>query len=255
MKSLQTVDRSVRVLELLSEASRGLKLSQMAVAMDIKSQTLLGIIRALQVNKLVIQASPGGVYMLGPKLQLLHETWLDNNGDQEIYQQMVEKLYYQINENVIVASLEAGQLKIIAQKSAFHEVQVRERPVDASSLHTYATGKLLLAFSDDFHKEQILGNINFKKQIPNAITNRKVLEADMAEIVKDNVSLCNQEGTVGLFAIAVPIFDNSGQVRSALGVSLPVSRYSTDVQNDVLTKLKETSKEISKYLYAKEEGQ
>ena len=46
MRTLQTIDRALAVIDLLSNAPEGMKLSVMARELGLKSQTLLGIVRS-----------------------------------------------------------------------------------------------------------------------------------------------------------------------------------------------------------------
>lgn len=101
-----------------------------------------------------------------------------------------------------------------------------ETPVRASmkvgqSLPLYCTamGKSILAFMAPEKLNQLLGRIVFEARTPNTHRNLESLKADLVEIRRRGYSLDDEEHIPGLFCVAAPIFNSSGQVIAGLSVA------------------------------------
>ncbi|MCH2175441.1 MAG: IclR family transcriptional regulator [Lentisphaeria bacterium] len=249
MKSLQTIDRASSVLNLLSHSGAGLKLSYMAEQLGLKSQTLIGILRALQVNGLVIQAAAGGVYMLGPQLQVLHSNWMSNNGDVQIFKLVVDEIHREIQENVVVTSYENDSLQYKYRKVAPHILKVIQADTPSNRMHNLATGKAILAFLPIESQAQKVKSLDFLVTAKNSHRNATSLKKNLKEIRSSKLSILDEESCDGLIAFAVPIFDPRGQVQLSLGSSIPKARLTDALQEKMIRLLKEGATKISQQLY------
>lgn len=82
-------------------------------------------------------------------------------------------------------------------------------------LHSNAFGKILLAFSNDIHIE----NLELKKFTNNTITSHGKLLREISLIKERGYALGNEEHEFGLKSVAVPYFNKKNQFVGALGIS------------------------------------
>ena len=66
--TVASVDRALRILGVMGEASRGLSLDELASRLDIPKSSLHRILAALKYRRFVSQPEPGGPYFLGTEL-------------------------------------------------------------------------------------------------------------------------------------------------------------------------------------------
>ncbi|MBF0246412.1 MAG: helix-turn-helix domain-containing protein, partial [Planctomycetes bacterium] len=146
LRTLQTIDRALAVIELLSGASHGMKLTAMAEKLGLKKQTLLGIVRSLQAHEVVIHEDHGGPYYLGPRIGAWYQCWIDHNGLSVSARRTVEDLARGIGEAVILAELRGHHLQVLVRSDVAKETMLAMPVESYPSLHALSTSKLLMAF-------------------------------------------------------------------------------------------------------------
>ncbi|MDI7259371.1 MAG: IclR family transcriptional regulator C-terminal domain-containing protein [Thermodesulfobacteriota bacterium] len=94
-----------------------------------------------------------------------------------------------------------------------------------SKLPCYAAslGKVLLAglSNEEFNKR--LGKIEFYPITPKTILSKKKLRQEIIETRKRGYGICDQELSLDMYSIAVPLLDNRGEVVAAINVSMEFS--------------------------------
>src|SRR5206468_1994330 len=78
-KTIQSVDRAVRILKALGEHPGRLGLSDLADRVGLAKTTVHGLLRTLQDHGLVEQHAESDKYQLGPELLQLGNSYLDLN--------------------------------------------------------------------------------------------------------------------------------------------------------------------------------
>src|SRR5690348_14038400 len=73
---IQSVDRAVRALSAL-QGSRRMTLSELAAALGLPASTVHGIVKTLVGHGMVVQDRGSSRYMLGPRVLLLGNVYLD----------------------------------------------------------------------------------------------------------------------------------------------------------------------------------
>ena len=92
---------------------------------------------------------------------------------------------------------------------------------EGAQLEAYCTaiGKVLLANLPDPQRQQYLGSGNFVAMTEHTIINPLALGAELAAVRSRGWALDSEEGLVGLWCVAVPVFGRKGAVCAALSVS------------------------------------
>jgi IclR family pca regulon transcriptional regulator len=95
-----------------------------------------------------------------------------------------------------------------------------------SRLPAYCTsmGKAILAFLPEEEAQSKIKKMDLKPITPYTITNKKELWKDIKLTKKRGYATNNQELTLGLMTMAVPIFKEDKKVEAALGLSFPYHR-------------------------------
>jgi len=116
-----------------------------------------------------------------------------------------------------------------------------------SRLPCYCTGlgKAILAFMDEEDRRRIIDRIEFIPHTPYTITDKKPFEKRLALTKKRGFAINDQELTLGLKTIAVPVFTN-GIVEGAFGMSYPVHRLEGDgLESLFIAKMKDIAEKVS----------
>ncbi len=116
-----------------------------------------------------------------------------------------------------------------------------------SRLPAYCTalGRAILAYTDEKQSQKVIDRIKFVQHTPYTMKDKKALWKELQLTRKRGFAINNQELTLGLRSIAVPIFDKQ-EVEGAFGASYPTHRLEGDKLEKVLVdKMLEISRKVS----------
>jgi IclR family pca regulon transcriptional regulator len=105
-----------------------------------------------------------------------------------------------------------------------------------SRLPAYCTGigKVLLAYVPGGDWRSQLGDSRLTKRGPNTITSKRQLERELADIRARGYATSEEEFSPGVYAVAAPVCDDSGEVAAAMSVTAHRSMVSLDTMVEVI---------------------
>jgi DNA-binding IclR family transcriptional regulator len=110
-------------------------------------------------------------------------------------------------------------------------------------------GKAILAYLPENKLVEVLDKLVFQPRTAKTITSRSRFIEELAGIRTTGTAINNEELEKGLFAIAGPIRDHSGEAIAAMNISFPLVRHHIqDALADFVPIIKETCIEISSLL-------
>lgn len=112
-------------------------------------------------------------------------------------------------------------------------------------LHATAVGKAMLAFQPFEEIQAILRRITLTRRTPWTMCSRRALLRELERIRRQGYAFNDQEATLGIQAIAAPIFEVDGAVRAALGIPFPVNTVPRSDIGRLAALTIEAAKEIS----------
>ena len=112
-------------------------------------------------------------------------------------------------------------------------------------LHVGASPRLLLAFAPPEQREAFLARQPFPRLAPRTITTAAALRQAIAETEQTGYVLSQDESDEGASGIAVPIRDAAGNVRAALSVAGPTSRFDDTRRQAVVAGVQKAAQTIS----------
>lgn len=243
-RTVQSVDRALELVRLLAEAPAGLRLSELAEATGVVPQTAQSLVRTLQARDWVIQKGRGKPYELGPAVLRLAAGWRAQHGDTVAIRPDVARLCRRTGEYVLLAELVGGRLVPVIEDRVDRELMVREDAVGTNRLHTMATFQAIVAFRPDPERARLLNGMTFSSWGANSIVTREGFESRLSEIRRTGVAVCRDEAPGHTSALAVPIRGRGGQVRHALGISLPTVRFDREREQALVARLRSTAADI-----------
>ena len=245
-RTIQSLDRAVAILDLLATRAEGLSLSRIASRMDLRPQTVQGLLRTLQAHELVAQAARGAPYVLGPRVHQLSRQWLAGHDRGLLARPIVAELSAQIDEYVLLAELRGESLIHLAVAAPDRSLMVRPGPATAGRLHAMATGKLLMAHLPAARRNALVNSLTLRKLGPRTVTSRAALLRQLEQIHHDGLVVCIEEMGQGIAALAVTVADASGEPVAALGVALPLARFASAARRKLQTRLRRAAAKISR---------
>jgi IclR family KDG regulon transcriptional repressor len=238
---LRTVQRALDILYCFSLEQQELTLTEIANQINLAKSTTTRLLATLEQNNL-IQKDPDTLkYRLGQGLYYLGYIAGKSIVVKEIAKPIMQRLRDETRETVNLYILENESRVCIEQceglQSVRHLVKIGEKlPLSAG-----AGGKVLLAYQSEEFQNQILNQISSPSRA-------EALKKELAEIKLAQCASSIDEREVGSAAVAAPIFDIHGEVKTCLSISGPTIRFTPEVIAKFKECVKREASEISRQL-------
>jgi DNA-binding IclR family transcriptional regulator len=225
---IQSVDRAVRVLSAL-QGSRRMTLTELAAALGLPASTVHGIVKRRVGHGMVVQERGSSRYMLGPRVLLLGNVYLDTLELRSRTAPWAAELARRTGYAVRTGVLLLDEIVII-----HHEPRPdgsRQMPEVGIVIPAYASalGKAVSAFSAEARKA-IGEAMPFRSMTGETLTDLAALESQWDDVATTGVALEAEEAVLGECALASPIFDAFDGVVGAIGVVVPSTAWPTEPQ-------------------------
>lgn len=192
--------------------------------LDVPKPTVHRIIGQLEQEGL-LQKEPDSRHLSpGPRLRKMALDILAQRSVGAPRRAILQKLATELGETCNITLLDGHELIYFERVEANWPVRIELPPGSRMPLHCTASGKLFLALMPLHRRKALLASLPLGVHTQNSITDRKLLEQEMEKIVENTLSTDNEELIDGMVAIAVPIYDEVGQVRATLAVHAPTTR-------------------------------
>jgi DNA-binding IclR family transcriptional regulator len=244
---VQSVDRAVRVLEILARTG-GAGVSEVAAELEVHKSTAFRLLAALEDRGLVEQNSDRGKYQLGFGILRLASAIPVRLGLVRQARPMLDELAAQLGETVNLAVIREQYAVNVAEALGPSAISATSWMGQLTPLHATSSGKILLAHLDRAQRDEVLEAAGQPRLTEATITSRTTLEKQLKQALSDGYASTFEEYEVGLNAVAVPVRDHSGGVVAAVSVSGPAFRLVPDRMREVTAALQVAGSQISRQL-------
>jgi DNA-binding IclR family transcriptional regulator len=240
---VQVIARAAAILRALENESAGLSLGQIAQRVDLARSTVQRIIAALEVEKLVIAATPNGKMRLGPTILRLAASVRTNFAS--LARPFLVALSKELGETVDLSTIKKNQVVFIDQVTGPHRLQTVSVVGDGYPLYCTANGKAYLAQIDDAAIIALIGR-KYPRRTKHTKTTFADLAADLRVARQADVALDLEEHSLGVCATGVALRDPAGNY-VAISVPVPSQRFK-DEHKMIARRLLETKSELEKLI-------
>ena len=241
----RTVERSMKILQLVSKSERGLTLQELSTELDVPKSSVYVIVQTLlALGYITPYRFNNKRYCIGLKLFSLGMKYLEGQNIVEECAYYLNPLAEKYHKTGFVGVLENDVIvyihKYVGQGAVLASCALGSRhEVYATSL-----GKAALAFSDEETQNRIINKLELKSVTENTINSKEKLLDELALTRKRGYSTDLKEHENKTICFGVPIFDYKGQVLAA--ISLSDIADSSEKYENMTTELVECGKQISK---------
>lgn len=225
---VQSIDRAVRLLELMAEAGGSLRLNDLAEATGLPQPTIHRLLRALVANGHVCQDA-SRQYALGPRLIRLGQ--LAGDGLAVRAKPFLVELVELTGESGGVAVLERDQVTYVAQETSSRPMAVSIEAGQQSPAHCTGVGRALLSLGTDEKVRELLARTGLHPWTPDTNTDTRQLMVCLRAVRRNGWAQDRGEYQIGVRCVAAPVPGLTARV--ALTVSGPQSRLGDDEANRI----------------------
>lgn len=243
---VKTLSKAIDVLDCFLGNSE-LGVTEISVSLNLYKSNVHNILSTYEKHGYIEKNQKTGKYRLGCRiLELSHSLSVTLGFRKNIYPQM-KKLADEVGEVVYYGV--PNELDVLYLDAAYpgFEYYTRSMLGERANLYCTGIGKAILS-----HMKEAAWNSLFDKPLrkftENTISDPNFLIKELALIKERGYSIDNMEHEIGIKCIGVPVFDNFDNVVAGLSISCPSPRMDHDKELLFAEKLKELSRNISKYM-------
>lgn len=246
---VQSVDRALTILELLSDYNEGLGITEIGTKIDLHKSTVHRLLGTLMYKGFVVQDEQNNKYKVSLKLYELGAKRVIEEDILSASKPFTKGLMNSLNEVVHLVIRDKDAIVYIDKVEANNTIRMASTIGKRSPLYCTSVGKAMLAYLSESEIEEIWKNTNLIKLTEHTIVDFKELKEELAKIREKGYSEDDEEHELGVRCIGAPVFNRRGEVEGAISISGPTTRVTKD-------KVEEFASEVVKYanLISKELG-
>lgn len=247
-ETLQTLNRSIKVLKLFSPTKSEFTLTEFHEELGISRSSLQRILKTLIQEGFLERNNVTKTYSLGLELYFLGNLVENDSQLISISKEFMEKLNHETGETITLNIINQNKRKCINYILAKHELTTLTLISNESPLYAGASAKVLLAFLPKAKQKDYLNNIKLEEITENTTINKDILIEELDNIAEKGYSVTESERILGVYAISAPIKNRFDKVIASITITVPSVRMNKSNKNHYIKLIMEYSKLISNKL-------
>lgn len=237
-KTVQSVERTLDIIETLAEHGSPVSLSDLAETVNLKPSTVHRLLGTLMFRGFVDQDEHSR-YKLSLKVYHIGNAATYSMDIKKVAAPFMNELLDLCNETVNLAVLDRGEVVYIDQLESNNIVVVKmfARVGNRGPAYCTGSGKVLLAGQTREEFSRYLSRTKLQRFTSDTITDAAMLAKEIDRVRKDGYSLDLGERDEGVRCIAAPVKNQEDQVVAALSLSGPSMRMTASYINNELVPL------------------
>lgn len=220
---VQSLERALRLLELLADAGGTARLSDLAAASGLPMGSIHRLMKTFVATGYVRQ-EPSRTYALGPKLVHLGETAGRLLGSWST--PLLADVVAEVGETSNLAMLEGDGVVYVAQVPSKHSTRMFTEVGRRVPAHSTGVGKALLSQLPDEAIRALIEHAGMPAFTDRTLASFDALMADLALVRDRGYAVDDGEFEVGVRCVAVPVPQAPGLL--AISTSGPAGRLTTE---------------------------
>jgi DNA-binding IclR family transcriptional regulator len=233
---INSIERAVKVIELLSENPRGLKLTEIGSRLAMNPSSLHHLLNTLLPYDYIAQNRDTKKYLLGFRFLEISRRILDNLDIRKVARKYLEALRQKTREAVHLVVLRGNKVVYIDKFDNPGGLSLATYIGFATDPHAAAGGKVLLAELPPKRVKEIYRNRKLKKYGKKTLTKLPMLLEALATVRQQGYAIDDEEYYEGVRCIAAPI-RSGGQVVASISVTGSIFSITMDRIEDELKEM------------------
>jgi IclR family acetate operon transcriptional repressor len=222
------LERSLALLEAITAQAQPVGLPDLSARLALPRQTVHRILVQLEAAGLIVRDPSRDRFSVGPRLSLLSLSALQTHNQSAPIRAILQSLVDEIKETCNVGVLDGLHFVYLERVECHWSLRVHLQAGSRVPAHCTSGGKLMLAHLDEQVRANLLRSVKLVAYTDHTITRVPDLEHELAVTRERGYAINDQEFTVGVTGVAVPITSQSGRVLAALAVQGPAPRLDLD---------------------------
>lgn len=216
---VQSVQRALLLLELLSKERREMSLTDIARTLQWPKSTVHGLLATLRDFHYVDQSPDSGKYRLGIRLFELGTQVADSWNIREVARPYMLHLSDTLHEMVQMGKEDKGDVLYVEKVDSAQMMRIVSEVGARLPMHCTGLGKMLLSHMPFSKVKWIVSQKGLEARTGKTITDLPTLKKELEKIQQQGYAMDDCEIMDSLRCVAAPIFNRYGEVEFAISVS------------------------------------
>ena len=244
--TLQTVDRALTLLELLSHKPDGLRATDLASEMQLNKVTIHRLVNTLAKHGFIEKANDGIHWQLGLKLIALSSMRLNSLELKTEAQPYLRRLVQQCEQPVHLAIRDDTEIVYIEKIETVQTMRMYSQIGKRSPVYSTALGKALLTGLSELELSALLSKLSMQPITPGTLTSVEALSEEVKKATSAGYAFDIEENEAGVFCIAAPVYDYRGHVIAAISTAGNRRDFLDDPTHPMIDQVKEAALSVSR---------
>jgi IclR family transcriptional regulator, KDG regulon repressor len=217
---VQSINRALSVLEAFPKYGPEIGLSELSRYLGLNKTTTYRILKTMESQGYVSRSPIGRSYRLGVRVFELGEFYQSQLDVRQFALPYLRNVTERTREATFLCIRDGNDALCIERVEAQHGNEYFALRVGGRQpLHSGGASRALLLGMSEKEVEDYAVETGLPAYTPNTITSLSRLKEDILQTRKLGYALSNEDMTVGIVAIGVPVRDYSGKVVAAISIS------------------------------------
>lgn len=246
----ETVSSVVKVFMILQALGRQKEIgvSELSQKLDMSKATTYRFLQTMKTLGFVEQQGEADKYSLTLKLFDLGARSMEYADLLSLADEEMHHISAQINETLHLGMLDGSSIIYIHKIDSGYNLRMQSRIGRRNPLYSTAIGKVLLCERNKAFVCERLKDVTFIKHTENTLKNVDQLLDELATVRQQHYAEDKEEQEEGLRCLAVPIYDQIGNIIASLSISFPTVRFHAQSISYYVNMLHQAAKNISQRL-------
>jgi IclR family transcriptional regulator, KDG regulon repressor len=249
---VQSLERAFSILEEVARHREGIGLAELSKLVGLHNSTTFHLAKTMVSLGYMRQERDSKRYRVGRPLFALAASALDEIEMVNLATPILEDLSRESGESGHFAVRMGDAVVVIARTSGTGAFQLTDRVGVVRPAHCTALGKIILASLRPDQLRRFLDRVELKPSSKKSITEQSVLLREISEIRRSAIAFDDGEFNAEVRCVAVPVYNFSGEVIGALGISGPIWRMTDQVLQSRAKLVQTAAKRLSEEFGAKD---
>lgn len=245
---VQSVDRALSILEVLTNYREGLGVTEISEKVNLHKSTVYRLLSTLIYKEYVVQDMRSNNYKVTFKLFELGNKNIEKIDLLSVSKVYAKKLMESVNEVVHLVVRDDTQIVYIEKVEANNTIRMASTIGRRSPMYRTSVGKAILAYLSEKEVEAIWENSKVEKLTEYTITELNEMKEELKKVREKGYAIDNQENEIGVRCIGAPIFNRHGKVEGAISISGPATRVREEDVEKIAEEVMKFAQFISKEL-------
>ncbi|WML36718.1 IclR family transcriptional regulator [Clostridium sp. OS1-26] len=245
---VQSVERSLSILEALSDYEDGLGITEISEKVGLHKSTVHRLLSTLIQKGYVEQSEETNKYKLTLKLFELGSKKIGKIDVVNVAKPYLRDLMKMTNEVVHLVIRDGNEIVYVDKVESESTIRMYSRIGKRSPIYCTAVGKAMLSYMTDEQVEQIWNQSDIKKFTEKTITNLEEFKEHLKIVREKGYAIDEQENEIGIRCVGAAILNYKGEVCGAISISGSTISFTEDKIDNFAKVLIEYVSKISKEL-------